>query len=810
MLRSLLRSICSLFPTLLLCATVAFGQNAANKLDPLLKMVLGAKHRAPEEGGAGKATVPYIQVLIKGDPLVLQDAIAAVEGHVGTIVGDILTARIPFVAVRSIIEHPAVERIEVEPPLAYANDTAIEHVRAHLVGAGSPPLERRYTGKGVVVGIVDTGIDFTHPDFRDPSDASRSRILAIWDQTDPTGPPPTGYTYGTEWTRAQIEAALRGEKAVTQTDTEGHGTHVAGTAAGNGAAVGRYQGVAPEADLIMVKLGPEEEEIFGELEIPSAYDYMGAVNSIFRTSVVDGANYIYTQAEEQGQPAVVNLSLGTDFGPHDGSTLLEQALDGLVQTPGRALCVAAGNEGANFQHWGAFELETDSLWTYFYMDVDQLVKTRLERLVAGEDYPDGLQIDIMLYGTVATDEPASTHIAMGFNGLQATAFSFTPLEYEGQTPWHSLAALAQIESSVQDSLYYNSGELAGIVDWAAQNLEGGKVGFAAFIRDETERIDWAPLTISGSELYRFMVRGSGEIHLWAESGWTGARAELRLDVTESRYRLADWDYSVTIPGNARSAITVGAYANKPDGVLLPAGTLANFSSTGPTVDGRLKPEITAPGHNVFSARSADALKLLKILELQGLQDAVLAPEGRHWLFSGTSMSTPVVSGAVALYLERDPNATNAQIRRALFDHAMADRFTDESQYFGPLPNHFWGYGKLDIFAAMTASPATYVSMEQAPDALPTALLLYQNRPNPFNPQTTIGFDLAGEETIHLALYNLSGQLIRTLVDQAHPAGRYEVEWDGTDSRGGNVASGMYLYRLRAGRRVETRKLLLLQ
>ncbi|MDE2808577.1 MAG: S8 family serine peptidase [Gemmatimonadota bacterium] len=294
-----------------------------------------------------------------------------------------------------------------------------------------------------------------------------------------------------------------------------------------------------------------------------------------------------------------------------------------------------------------------------------------------------------------------------------------------------------------------------------------------------------------------MAKGSGKIHLWAELGTAGTL--FGLQVAEDRYRPIDGNYSVSLPANARSVIAVGAYVNRTVGTFSQAGARVEFSSPGPSTDGRLKPEITAPGDGLFSALSQDMSPALPA------GAGLLAPEGKHRIASGTSLSAPVVSGAVALYLQRYPNATNEQIRSALFAHAVADEFTAE-----PLPNNFWGHGKLDIFAAMTSGLTTHTGIERTANSLPTTLRLYQNYPNPFNPQTAIRFDWPQAGRVKLSVYNLSGQLVKTLVNEVYPAGSYSLQWDGTDRWGKAVASGLYLYRLERGRQVETRKLLLLR
>ena len=191
------------------------------------------------------------------------------------------------------------------------------------------------TGKGVIVGIVDTGIDWRHPDFRDPADSLRSRILSIWDSEGTLevkeGPSPDGFDYGREWTREEIEAALRGEAGGPPRDPYRHGTFVAGVAAGNGNADPRHRGIAPEAEIVVVAFG-----------------------------VLDGARYIFDLAEKGGRPAVVNYSGGTSLS-HDERKELEILLR---EKPGRALVASAGNGGQGLRH-ARFDLTAETSYTIY-------------------------------------------------------------------------------------------------------------------------------------------------------------------------------------------------------------------------------------------------------------------------------------------------------------------------------------------------------------------------------------------------------------------------------------------------------------
>ena len=194
-------------------------------------------------------------------------------------------------------------------------------------------------GKGVLIGIVDSGIDYENPDFRNAD--GTTRILALWDQTIQNGKPPEGYHIGTEFTSEQINEALRMEvreeryRIVPSRDTSGHGTAVAGIAAGNGRGSknGKYRGAAPEAGLLIVKMG-------------------GAVETGFprTTQLMRGVDYIVRKAEELKKPVAINISFGNTYGSHEGTSLLERYLDDMSNYWKSVICVGSGNEGTSAGH----------------------------------------------------------------------------------------------------------------------------------------------------------------------------------------------------------------------------------------------------------------------------------------------------------------------------------------------------------------------------------------------------------------------------------------------------------------------------
>lgn len=193
-------------------------------------------------------------------------------------------------------------------------------------------------GKGVLVAVIDSGIEYANVDFR--KEDGTTRILSLWDQSV-EGMPPQGYQLGTEFTEEQINEALRQKTRAEQLaivpsiDTSGHGTAVTGIAAGNGrgSEAGRQAGAAPESSLIIVKLGSPRKEGFPRT-----------------TELMQGIDYVIRKAQELGMPVAVNLSFGNTYGSHDGTSLLERFIDDISNYWKNVICIGNGNEGGSGGH----------------------------------------------------------------------------------------------------------------------------------------------------------------------------------------------------------------------------------------------------------------------------------------------------------------------------------------------------------------------------------------------------------------------------------------------------------------------------
>ncbi len=207
-----------------------------------------------------------------------------------------------------------------------------------------PPLS--LTGKGVVIGFIDTGIRYQEPVFRDF--AGRSRILSIWDQTIQTGTPPEGFEYGSEYTNVMINEALESSapfSIVPSTDVNGHGSAMASLAAGSTIGNGSFTGAAPDSDIVVVKLKEAKPYLRDYYKIPAG------VPCYSETDIIQAVQYLQKYVEVLSRPLVVCLGIGTSTGDHMGLGMLGNYIGYLSRQKSRVFVVAVGNEGNAAHHF---------------------------------------------------------------------------------------------------------------------------------------------------------------------------------------------------------------------------------------------------------------------------------------------------------------------------------------------------------------------------------------------------------------------------------------------------------------------------
>jgi len=627
---------------------ISYADNLSSKISPMLNLflnkVLNHKGSAIElyeslnqlsqiiyfyKGAEDECIVP---VFIKTNSVEsTEGAISSLGGKVGTIADNIITAQLSVSTIRLIAELPEVIYVEasgISKPLLDVSRTEAKVDQLHN-GSG---ISRPYKGNGVIVGVLDTGIDWKHQDFKN---AGGNRIRYLWDMST-TGNPPPGFSYGTEYTKAQLDANQC--QQIDGDDGGGHGTHVTGTAAGNGGALPNYIGMAPESDILFVK---------------------GYINGGFpNTNTVDGCNYMFQKAQQIGKPAVINLSLGGHLGPHDGTSLYEQALSNLTGN-GKIIVAAAGNEGGNPIH--------------------------LSYSVAGSSYNDANETFFELYNNasfVAAD--------MWYNGgnisVGLAAYNKSNLNLIGYT--NGIAPGQKIE----DVPFNVGGYVYGYVtiDATGVNNPNNSANEVVVVIDGHN----GQVNI-GDVFWTIYTYGTGTFDAWALG-----HAVFSTYAGQSWIKPGDDQKTVGIPSTANKVICVGSYVTKNQWIDINGvtqyqqgnpiiGQISSFSSMGPSRDGRLKPDVVAPGEVIVAAYSSFLTQTPPQNIVQG---------GKHQKMQGTSMASPHVAGAVALLLEKNPALNYEQVVTILKNTTKKDSYT------GTSPNNTYGYGKLDAYNAFINTP----------------------------------------------------------------------------------------------------------
>lgn len=554
-----------------------------------------------------------------------------------------------------LIQQGLIEQIYFEPSYpAHLNDTMRLTQNIDSVLNGYSPLQVPFTGKDVIVGYVDSGIDYTHGDFKNPDGSTR--VLYYWDQTLGYDAllTPGKYGYGQVWDSASIN-----QGTCLSMDNNAHGTTVAGTGSGNGLATGSFKGAAPESDIIMVETD------------------FSAGN--WTMTVADAVDFIFSMADTLGKPAVVNTSVGDYLGSHDGLDPASLVIDSLLNDkPGRIVVAAAGNSGAQGKYHVKGQVDADTSFCWLIVNPASTF-----------GFP-------AVYFDLWADTADFNDVFFAF----AADNSSPAWEFRGRTQFYDIENVTN--TTVLDSIMVGTNKLAPI-EFTTQ-LIGGVYHLELLIANPD----------SAAYMFRFETYGSGEYDLWSGTfmGLSTIRHTLMPTVVEFP-PVAHYQYPDTLSTTVSSwtcserVVTVGNVKNQKDYLDVnnslftftggPVGQLSLNSSKGPNRLGYTKPDVVATGDATLSACPAWLQANLLISN-----PSMLAQGGMHVRNGGTSMASPVIAGIAALYLEKCPNATYQDFLDALHTLAFEDLFT------GATPNNAYGYGKVNAFEllAQTNFPVT--------------------------------------------------------------------------------------------------------
>ncbi len=638
--------------------------------------------------------------------------------QIGTIAGKIITARLPIDKIQEVADMTIVEYIEMGTPVYTTMDEAKVSVRADKVHQGIE-LPGEFRGKDIVVGVIDDGFDYGHPNFWN-SDKTEFRIKRVWDQNK-KGKAPESYAYGTEYkTEESILSAL------TDSEESTHGTHVLGIAAGADHTNGhQYGGIATEADLTLVSLN-SDNMISGD-----------------NTTIIDGINYIFNYAESVEKPCVINLSLGSYMGPHDGSSAFDQMAD-VLQGPGKLIVGAVGNDGSSKTH----------LSKKFSSERKDTLRTFIE---FKQIYPQISFIEIW--------------------GEANMEYNFVPVIYS----IHENKVVSSCESvSI-------SPEKVGNKEYAFEQDKDHIAGSMVITSEINPNNNKPHMVVTAnffkSDEYRagfyIISNGDGNVHVWADNYYSSLS-----NFGIQGFSDGNSDSSMgEIGGTGKRIISVGAYTTRDHyykyGIYYPTGeelaSISSFSSRGPTPDGRVKPDITSPGTYIISSLSSYCDK-------GKIKATSISWNGKVYDFGymqGTSMASPLVVGILATWLQADSELTPEKVREILKNTSIKD------QYTGTIPedgSNIWGQGKIDAWNGLKECIRRANEVNEVIKDIPSVIILNKDK------QCCLLFT-SNQTTVSIQLYNVNGtEIYNCKLNSVNAGDEYSIKLN-------NESAGIYLVRV---------------
>lgn len=652
---------------LMMTAIQARSQQAnTSKMSAMLVDKLTENVAAARVTGQSPVTEEYVLALVKLDGKQKSDILQQHGCVVIDRVGSISIALLPVSQLGLLSMDDHVVRMEANPlsrPMLDITPAAVNALPAYR----GEQLPQAFTGRGVVVGVADIGFDYTHPMFCDAN--GQTRIRQAWDI----------YTWGTQGyvgvgellnTPEQL-AAARGSSDSTQF----HGTHVAAIAAGSSFGTGRYQGIAYEADIVLsqVYLSSRTKEqqnlLLAMLNATLMADTADSLvvnvrdKKITLSSAMEAlaVKHVMDYAAAHDQPCVVNCSFGSQERLTENYAVEEEMMNSLTG-PGRIIVCSAGNDsdGIVYRVKPAGERMSERLW---------------------------LKSSLTPSMTLRSAGRFTLRIVPDIDGADTLTVSSEAIRSAGA-------------GGLKDSAYINGEKMQNewfrIRSTAYENVFPGLTSYNIALTLPT------PTSAYRSPSVAIEMEGD-------ETEVMGAYRALTFNRLSQGYYVKNAPYNVCRPGLYAEMVCVGATSHRDSVVNCRGerltfdyngndlGQVLSWSGTGPTLEGRMKPDVVAPGHNIVSAFNSQMVRDRITQKQMNLITDSLHVDGKVYCWkaeSGTSMAAPVVTGIVALWLQMNPRLTPDDVKQVL---AQTARHPEPDESY---PNYRYGYGEIDAYRGL--------------------------------------------------------------------------------------------------------------
>ena len=688
-----MKKIILTFAAVLCYAMLASAQGTIvkTKMSPWLQSQYKSEQAAVKKNGGplrvnGRTVRKYILTLVQstdGDKAIREQG-----GVMWQDFGDgICAAFLPVANLGELCKAPGILRMEANPAPKLMNDTSavilgvdkawdFENTLNSQHSTLNASIPAAFTGKGVIAAVMDCGFDFTHPAFR--NEDGTSRIQWFWDpMTEESDPNEIGRIYDTPEKVLEAQHTWDAELAC-------HGSHVLGSMAGSGLN-GRYVGMAPEADIMgalyPIEMGMQYQERMVEY-IEAHRDEMADIKSDLIQIEPDGIlelvilHRIFQEATAAGKPCVVNWSFGQPADLMSDYSLYETVFNKMVG-PGRIVVNAAGNDG-------------DKCF-YLKKEVNEPL-----------DHPAYLYYNREYRLGVRTVDPAEPFvIGVTFDHVEDTLYVDTrnvTEEYSEEKPYTRMIEF--VDPEITDKEMYDTIQI-----WR-QDFAYGRTGFIIKIKRDSNEKEWetivAHLIVKDPVELDFMEAPFGGSILFkpeakdeeksrgCEMGTIGYPAGLERNICVGA--MHHRDRFKNIAGKDTTFFNYGSQE----------GQLAAFSSCGPIINGRVKPDVVAPGHNIISALNSFITEEnakrdgVDIPTLSAYKANVFDKEYRMLSMSGTSMACPIAAGVIALWLQAKPDLTPEDIMGVI----ERTSHQPEPEFSGTDKNIYYGWGEIDAYAGL--------------------------------------------------------------------------------------------------------------